>query len=192
MSAEAKALISQLLQPDPQARPTAAEALRHPWLRGAAPRRRVSTHIASDLSAYQTRMRTKLRAGLYVSLAASSFQSRGRLQRKSDGNVVSMDVNGRRVADVKPRASLPALVAAQQAKASWGEGVAPGSAQTADSSAMGGKEEAGAGGEEEEREEEKEEEREKEEEAGGNKSEDKFSASAVGVEGVAVSVQSTE
>lgn len=123
VSDNAKALVSQLLQADPKARPTAVEALQHPWLLGAAPKRRVSTHIASDLSAYQTRMRTKLRAGLYVSLTASSFQSQGQLQRKSSANATTVDVNGTRVTDLKPRASLRALVAAQHDKARWGAGL---------------------------------------------------------------------
>ena len=38
----AKDLIEKLLTLDPDKRPTAADALQHPWLRSAAPRRSVS------------------------------------------------------------------------------------------------------------------------------------------------------
>ncbi|XP_063225037.1 calcium/calmodulin-dependent protein kinase type IV-like [Bacillus rossius redtenbacheri] len=84
VSASAKDLISQLLQAEPGRRPTATQALAHPWVRGETP---ASTHMAAAVKRLREfNARRKFRAATHVVLATQRARYLISPERRSQEN----------------------------------------------------------------------------------------------------------
>ncbi|KAH7470718.1 Calcium/calmodulin-dependent protein kinase type IV [Phytophthora ramorum] len=94
VSSEAKGLISALLQPSPEERPTTAKALSHEWFGSSRTSREslaVSISDTEGLKQYRHLMRRKFRTSVIAAVAAETLRRSLRKSRQSTGSVAGED-----------------------------------------------------------------------------------------------------